>query len=145
MRALLKATPLTKYAEETSSSAGESFASSARLDWRQALETVDGDKDLFRTVAEAFLDECPVLIQQLRRAIVTEDAETVHKHAHTLKGSAKTVGGLAAATLAEKIEFSARQRDLSSAFADWQTLKNEIESLCDELTSFVTQKDATLL
>jgi HPt (histidine-containing phosphotransfer) domain-containing protein len=109
------------------------------------LETVDGDKDLFRTVAEAFLDECPVLIQQLRRAIVTEDAETVHKHAHTLKGSAKTVGGLAAATLAEKIEFSARQRDLSSAFADWQTLKNEIESLCDELTSFVTQKDATLL
>jgi HPt (histidine-containing phosphotransfer) domain-containing protein len=115
------------------------------LDWRQALEGVDGDKELFRTVAEAFLDECPVLVQQLRRAIAMEDTETVQKHAHTLKGSAKAVGGLTAATLAEKIELSARQSDLSLAFEDWQALKNEVDSLCDELTNFVTQKDGSLL
>ena len=67
------------------------------------------------------------------------------KRAHTLKGSAKTVGGLTVATLAEKIEVAARRHDLSLALDDWQALKNEIDSLCDELIHFVTQKDGSLL
>ena len=106
---------------------------------------MDGDKELFRTVAEAFLDECPVLVQQLRRAIATGDASTVEQHSHTLKGSAKTVGGITAATLALKMEQSARRRDLTSALEDWQSLKTELDSLCDELTNFVTQKDGSPL
>jgi PAS domain S-box-containing protein len=145
LKALLKVTPVTNREPPPSSAGFDSPVSVSRLDWRQALEGVDGDKDLFRTVAEAFLDECPVLVQQLRRAIVMEDGEAVQKHSHTLKGSARAVGGLTAATLAEKIEMSARQRDLSLAFEDWQALKNEVDSLCDELTSFVTQRDSSLL
>ncbi len=145
MRALLKVTPITRSAGEAADYPPELRGGSSRLDWRQALETVDGDKELFRSVAEAFLDECPVLIQQLRRAIATGDARTVERHAHKLKGSANAVGGLTAASLAEKMELSARQRNLGSAEEDWQNLKMEIESLCDELTNFVTQKDGSLL
>ena len=144
LRALLKATSDSRTAFSTLPAA-EPSSVPGRLDWRQALETVEGDKELFRSVAEGFLDECPVLVQQLRRAIAVGDAETTQKHAQTLRGSANTVGGLTAASLAEKIEHAARRRDFARAMEDWQTLKAEVDSLCDELTEFVTQPDRSLL
>ncbi len=144
-RALLEVTPAADANGRGTLPDWNSNHPAGRLDWRQALETVDGDKELFRTVAEAFLDECPVLVQQLRRAIAAGDASSVEKHAHTLKGSAKTVGGITAASLAFKMEQFARRRDLTSALDDWQALKTELDSLCDELTNFVTQKDGSLL
>ncbi|MCA9069008.1 MAG: response regulator, partial [Planctomycetaceae bacterium] len=145
LRVLLAVTPKKESVQFPMSNQREVPSNHGRLDWRQALEFVDGDKELFRTVAEAFLDECPVLVQQLRRAIVSGDLATAQKHAHTLKGSANTVGGLTVATLAEKIELATRRRDLSHGLEDWQALKSESDSLCDELIHFVTQKDGSLL
>ncbi len=145
LRVLLQVTSDSSPAGTSSTRGLDASPTSARLNWRLALESVDGDKELFRTVAEAFLDECPVLIQQLRRAVAVGDAQTVERHAHTIRGSANTVGGLTAASLAEKIEHAARLRNLASAFEDWQALKSELESLCDELTHFVTQTNGSLL
>jgi len=144
LRVLLKATAgRVELAREPN--LRSSTSSSNRLNWQHALETVDGDKNLFRTVAEAFLDEAPVLIQKLRRAIAVSDLPATQRLAHTLKGSAKTVGGLSAASLAEDIENAARNSSRTTTLGEWVALKSEVDALCDELTEFVTQKNGTVL
>jgi HPt (histidine-containing phosphotransfer) domain-containing protein len=56
------------------------------------LQTVAGDRDLLREVAEAFLEEAPRLLDELRTAVAADDAEGLQRAAHTLKSSLRYLG-----------------------------------------------------
>ena len=88
------------------------------VDWSQFLETVQGDEDLARDVAGAYLEETPEILVRLQNAIETTDSKEARRLAHTIKGSLKTLRGRGIKT-AENLEHAAQN-------SDWQT--------CRELT-----------
>ncbi len=64
----------------------DEMLSTGELDWSIAMDAVDGDSRLLRDVIEAFLEELPVLLEGLQRAIANSDMDSLGRTAHTLKG-----------------------------------------------------------
>lgn len=68
-------------------SAGQVQCSDQLFDWTASLNSVGGDRELLVNVVQAFLDECPELLQRLRDSQRSGDEVTLKRTAHTIKGS----------------------------------------------------------
>lgn len=64
----------------------------AKLDCAVALERLGGDEELLREVAGLFLDEYPMLMDEIRTAAASGDAELLQRAAHSMKGSVSNFG-----------------------------------------------------
>jgi hypothetical protein len=58
-----------------------------KVDWSEALEMTGGDRDLLIEVIEAFQTETPQLLQNMKQAADSQNAELLHRSAHTLKNA----------------------------------------------------------
>lgn len=72
------------------------------------LELIGGDPDSLAELIESFLDESPLLVEQMRRAAASGDRAALGRAAHTLKSSARDFGAMELATLCEGMEKSCR-------------------------------------
>ncbi len=74
-------------------------AAATDLDLAAMLQTVGGDRQLLREIGEAFLEEAPRLLDDLRASAADGDSDAMRRAAHTLKASLRYLG---AAELAEQ-------------------------------------------
>jgi CheY-like chemotaxis protein/HPt (histidine-containing phosphotransfer) domain-containing protein len=112
-------------------------AAAAVIDWTEALKSTDGDVDLLRLVAEAFLKEAGDHAARLRAAVAAGDAATVHRLGHTVKGVLSTFGAAAGRALAERLEMLGRQADLAGAADCLAPLEGQLRQVTEVLTAFV--------
>jgi PAS domain S-box-containing protein len=107
------------------------------LDWDAALAVCGGDRHLLRDIAEAFLEEHPRRIEEIRRAIDTQDWELLHRAAHTIKGSMRYFGAAAALDRAFGLEQLAASRSLEGAEEIFGLLQQELAKLVPHLIDYV--------
>lgn len=115
----------------------EPAAENGVIDWTQALEVVQGDRELLKEVARAFLDECPRLVEQIQQALASGDKALLQRAAHTIKGGTRTFVAAAVSEHAAQLEFIGRTGELSQAASTFAALQEELEKLTAELVSFV--------
>ena len=53
----------------------------------EILETFDGDAAFASEIAIAFLNHCPVVVEEIRSGIEAGEATTISRAAHLLKGT----------------------------------------------------------
>lgn len=84
--------------------------------WQVALQDMGGDQDLFLQVLGAYLQELPLLPDQLAVCLQTADRKSAHRMVHTFKGISATVGAkaMAAQALLLEQELKDPQSDLAS-------------------------------
>jgi HPt (histidine-containing phosphotransfer) domain-containing protein len=80
--------------------------------------------DFIGELVDAFLEEAPTLIAQLRPALTAKDAETFRRAAHSVKSNANTFGATKLFEQARELEFMARENRL-------EKVGNRIEALED--------------
>jgi two-component system sensor histidine kinase/response regulator len=116
------------------------------IDWETALETVGGDRELLKDLLQTFLEECPLLMSQLREAMVRGDTPVFQRTAHTLKGATSSLGIKPAAELALQLETFGREGDLRNAPEKFAALETEVERLIPVLVQARTAsgKDSPL-
>jgi PAS domain S-box-containing protein len=97
---------------------------------------LDGNDELMADLAQLFLDDAPRQIREIREAKTLGDATRLEIAAHTLKGSASTVGAGALTSIARKIEMVARERNIEGTGElcnqlelEWERLKVELSTL----------------
>ena len=112
--------------------------SSPVLDRQAAIERLGGDEELFGEVAAIFRTDSQTLLNEIRRAVKSGDAATVHRAAHGLKGAAGYVGGKPAADAAAALEKIGASGDLSAAPRALDVLTTEIERLTTALSDIPT-------
>ena len=98
-----------------------------------ALDRVGGDDELLREVAQLYLAEYPELMRQLEGAVQAQDALSLQRSAHTLKGSLATLGAEAAARQALELEIMGRNGDLRGASATLSRLLDALNCFHSEL------------
>jgi two-component system, sensor histidine kinase and response regulator len=103
------------------------------IDWDAALEFVDGDSELLRTVVAASLEELPILIQSLEKAIRTKDADVIQRSAHTMKATGRTLCIPQLLEMARSIERVTAGGDLQVATEIFPQLRDFVERLVVEL------------
>jgi len=87
------------------------------IDVRALMDRLDGDWMLLEELVSLYLDDEPVLMKQIARAIAAGDAEALRRSAHTLKGSVGNFCAPAAQAAALALESAGRDRALGQASA----------------------------
>jgi two-component system, sensor histidine kinase and response regulator len=113
-------------------------ASGNAIDWAAAMLVVAGDRQLLQEVIEAFLEECPGLMEQARIAVAAGDANQIRRTGHTLKGVMRTLGLETAALLAAELEEMGRSANLQSAATAVARLESRIDEIVPEAKAFAT-------
>ncbi|HEU4811529.1 MAG TPA: Hpt domain-containing protein [Nocardioides sp.] len=86
---------------------------------RQSLLRTLGPDDgwgLLPMVVKSFLDDCPMILESLRRSVETGDSEAVRTSAHRLKGAAANIG--AARVAASCVDLEQATPDTTPSDAD---------------------------
>jgi CheY-like chemotaxis protein len=107
------------------------------IDWDAALKICGGDHALLRDIAEAFLEEHPRRLDEIRKAIDTADWELLHRAAHTIKGSMRYFGAKAVFDRAFGLEQLAAQQSLEGSEEILGLLKQELAKLVPHLLNYV--------
>jgi two-component system, sensor histidine kinase and response regulator len=79
-----------------------------RVNWDLAHQAVNQDTELLRHVAEAFLEECPQLLDTMRESIESAEWKRFQRAAHTMKSGLRMFGISTLADDVENLEMSAK-------------------------------------
>jgi CheY-like chemotaxis protein len=99
------------------------------IDWADALEAAGDDRELLQTVIDAFFEESATLMQQIRASIRLNDAASLQKSAHTLKGALLAVGARRTSTLAFDLERQGMSGNLMNGDVGLEALERQIAIL----------------
>ncbi len=110
------------------------------VDWDAALEAVGGDPDLLRAVVEASYEETPLLRERLAEALHQNDAETVHRLAHTIKGAASTLAAETTREIAAAIEQAAENNDLEFPASQLPALNAALDDYLQHCGKFLESR-----
>jgi signal transduction histidine kinase/DNA-binding response OmpR family regulator/HPt (histidine-containing phosphotransfer) domain-containing protein len=108
-------------------------ATTAPIDWPEAMARLDGDVNMLGELTEIFARECPKLMAKAGDAVARRDGVEVQRTMHTLKGSLGIFCAKPAAAAAEKLETIAHGADLDAAPLAYAELCQEIDRLMPEL------------
>jgi HPt (histidine-containing phosphotransfer) domain-containing protein len=99
------------------------------LDWKRALENTDGSEELLLELARVFVATYSRMLQEIRTAIDANDAVTLHRAAHNLKGSAQIFAAGAVVEQALHLEEMGAAADLSGADDKYADLERQVAEL----------------
>ncbi|HEV7219408.1 MAG: Hpt domain-containing protein [Terriglobales bacterium] len=116
----------------------ENLPAPGRGAWNKAetIESLGGDEELLRELVEIFVDQSPKLLNKLRDAISSFDAEGVMRAAHSIKGELSCLGALAAAKTAQKLETMGGKKEMAGASEMFTSLERELKALKLSLADF---------
>lgn len=100
------------------------------------VERLDGDEEIAREVAVAFVESLNDLVAQLDTAVGDGAAAQVRLHAHSIKGAAGNVGANGLAETAATIEYAGRDNELEIAVQAMPTLKRQVEHVLGVLEAW---------
>ncbi|MBI3776522.1 MAG: response regulator, partial [Gammaproteobacteria bacterium] len=94
-----------------------------------ALQRLDGDEDLLRTVGRSFLEHLTSMQNQIDDAVKRQHNDDIRRSAHGLKGALLNLSATRAAELALQMEKSGREGNSHDASLQWETLQIELALL----------------
>ena len=115
------------------------LSASVEIDWSAALETVGGDRALLLELVDAFLQEAPRLLADLRHAAEAADAAGLRIAAHTLKASLRYLGANKLYAEALAIETAGRAGNLAGIQEIVAAFDRSLESLLTRLPEIVAR------
>lgn len=99
----------------------------------EALARVDHDEDLFRMMAELFVDQGPKDLAETQAALAAQDAAAVARSAHRLKGAILQFCAPAVFEATKELEALGKAGDLLSAARVCAELEKELLRLLTAL------------
>ncbi len=104
------------------------------FDRRAFIERLMGDQDLVREITAAFLKDMPRQLLELKKHIGAGDVKAAAGQAHSIKGAAVNVGGLAFSAAAFRIEQASRDGGIEEISALLPELERQYQLLQERLT-----------
>ncbi|MEJ7594301.1 MAG: response regulator [Planctomycetaceae bacterium] len=122
-------------ADRTDGTPSHGDTSSSIIDWKAALENVEGDRELLNELLRTAVDENRNLLTQLDAAMSAKDAVAASRLAHTIKGGAQMIAATATVKAAMAIEAAAHAADFESV----RTLIPELHDAVERLNGMIRQ------
>jgi len=77
----------------------------------EELKQMSGE-DFINELIDAFLDDAPNMLANMKSALEAKDVESFRRNAHSLKSNANTFGAPELGELAKELELMAKENDL---------------------------------
>ncbi len=106
------------------------------IDIARALRALEGNSELLKDLASMFVEDAPVLLQQLKKAISDKDSLQVRSVAHCLKGLVSTFYATESVEIAQRFENLAAEGVLDEfSNGELQKLEESIKSVAADFES----------
>lgn len=102
----------------------------------ETLASVDGDRELLQEVVGMFIQEYPSSVAAIRKAIDEQNAHSLDRAAHTLKGMAGNFGAHIVVEAALKLEMMGKSGQFAGAGETFALLQKELEQVRVALEQF---------
>jgi HPt (histidine-containing phosphotransfer) domain-containing protein len=103
------------------------------IDRAMAVQRLGGDESVLFEMAGLFLEQCPELVEQVRRAVARRDPQRIEQAAHRFKSSVSNFFAKEAFEAAQALEAMARQGML-----------DDVQEACDRFVRAVDQLQPVL-
>ena len=80
----------------------------------------------FQEVIQCFLEEAPLLLEQLEQAVISKNFTKIAKAAHALKGSLANISAEEGAAHCHQLDLQAQSGDLSNCDQLIETIKRDV-------------------
>lgn len=120
----------------TNSSAAAISPSDERVDYRGTLQRLGGNQPLFDDLVQFCLEDMPVILAQLAKAIERGDAGGIERGGHTLKGLAANFGAKDATQLAAEFQRLGHEGEVDGAKSLFPRLEEEVHLFARELERY---------
>ncbi|MFN0197049.1 MAG: response regulator, partial [Planctomycetaceae bacterium] len=111
------------------------------VDLAEALKATNDDFELLKVVADAFIEECPLLLEQLKVAAESRDSVSARRAAHTLKGAMRTFGAHAACDLAYTVERAAHEQRWEEVIDNRRQLEDVVGLVTSRLRKLLADEN----
>lgn len=111
------------------------------MNLKTLAEKVDLDEAEYQDMIGLFLKTTSLHLIQLETAIETEDTRKIIESAHSIKGSAASLGLTGISGVAWGMEANARANNLTEAGRAVQTIKAEMERVVELVSVSSTTRD----
>jgi two-component system, sensor histidine kinase and response regulator len=108
----------------------------AEFDETVALRGVGGDQELLKEIIDIYLAEGPRWMAEIGVAVKRQDAATLQRVAHTLKGTVSAFGAAKVCELAQRLEDMGRNANVEGAEDVRAKLEAAVARLLPALSSF---------
>jgi CheY-like chemotaxis protein/HPt (histidine-containing phosphotransfer) domain-containing protein len=105
----------------------------AAINFEEALERISNQKEILQDLVRVFRDECPSMMDDIRRAIAEKDAVVLRRSAHTMKSSLDVFSAKSARELALELEMMGQDGKFDNADGKLQLLDKETARVLDAL------------
>jgi PAS domain S-box-containing protein len=119
--------------QQTQPSQGSKTFSPTTFDLSNAMETVLGNKDLFREIAGMFLENCPDYIAKIKKGIAGNDAGILEREAHNLKGAIGSFSAGETYEAADRLEKLGKEGEMSAAAEGLSSLESVLNEFASEM------------
>lgn len=95
------------------------------------LKQISGE-DFINELIDAFLDDAPNMLGNMKTALEAKDVESFRRNAHSMKSNANTFGAMELGVLAKELEFMAKENNLDVGNR-LEVLSEAYEKVAEEL------------
>lgn len=110
------------------------------VDLHEALERVQGDRELLLELIGIFLEDCPKKVDAIKEAIAKGDFLLLREAAHSMKGASGNISAKKLYQTFLAIEEMGKKNDLQSAQEVLEDLEGQLKDLKDYLAKLKAEK-----
>ena len=103
----------------------------------ELMQRLMDDQDLAKTVIEYFLEDLPKKILEMKAALENQDIQGVIGQAHTIKGAAANVAGVALCEAAANLENAGKTRNIHELISLLPEIEKQYELLAIEMKAML--------
>ena len=113
--------------------------SSSLVDWKDAYETVGGDRELLCDLIQVFVEERENMMAQVWQGIQSGSPAQLRLSAHAMKGALNHLGATSVASIARKLEVLGESELVVGAEEWYRQLEQQTKQLTEELETFTNE------
>jgi HPt (histidine-containing phosphotransfer) domain-containing protein len=110
------------------------------MDADQVLQRLGNDEDLLRDIIQIYLEDVPGMVKKIHAAVEENDANSLQRAAHSLKGLASTLSAHEVVDVAYRLEHIAATRNLADAAKTAVEVDQRVDELSRAVKDYLRQK-----
>jgi two-component system, sensor histidine kinase and response regulator len=97
------------------------------VDEEGGLRRLGGDREIYNELMDLFIENADLQMQQMEVAVANDDADSVEKLAHSIKGAAANLGIMMVQQTAQVLELAGREKRIADINQPYQQLVHEMQ------------------
>lgn len=99
------------------------------IDLERGLSHTDNDEEIFRSMLQVYVEDAPLILDNLFEAIKNKDRKVVENALHKLKGSSKNIGAVHVGKMAAELEKQAYEIDFKTQIDAFTLLEEKTKDV----------------